>query len=115
MPAPAPKVPSATYLKDQLPDQLPQIFQQSQLTLANHRKNIVSLRKIQQTCAQITSSSKDGKSLKLIGEKAFNEQMIGMVDRVLGIKKGIVQADRVVKFVASYVQYCTEQGELVAF
>jgi condensin complex subunit 3 len=111
MPAPTPKTPPASFLTDQLPDLLPQIFQQSQLTLANHRKNIVSLRKLQQSCAQITTSSKDGKSLKLVGEKAFNEQMINMVNRVLGIKKGVVQADRVVKFVASYVAYCTEQGE----
>jgi condensin complex subunit 3 len=34
-----------------------------------------------------------------------------MVNRVLPIKKGVAVADRVVKFVASYVAYSTEQGE----
>jgi condensin complex subunit 3 len=49
----------------------------------------------------------------LIGEKAFNTELIGMVNRILSIKKGEVVADRVVKFVAGYVAYTTEQGEWV--
>lgn len=101
---------SASYLTETLPTSLPPIFDQAQHTTANHRKNIVALRKIQDTCSSITESSSKG--TKLVGEKAFNGLFIEMVNRVLAVKKGVAVADRVVKFVASYVTYVTEQGEL---
>jgi condensin complex subunit 3 len=49
--------------------------------------------------------------LKAIGEKAFNACFIDMVNRILVVKKGVAVADRVVKFVANYVIYTTEQGQ----
>lgn len=100
---------TAAYLTDTLPTLLPPIFEQAQHTTANHRKNIVALRKVQDACASVTEDSSKG--TKLVGEKAFNTLFIDMVNRVLGVKKGVAVADRVVKFVASYVAYTTEQGE----
>ncbi|EIW69906.1 hypothetical protein TREMEDRAFT_30304 [Tremella mesenterica DSM 1558] len=93
---------------DTLPTILPPIFDQAQHTTANHRKNLVALRKIQDACATITEASPKG--IKLVGEKAFNGSFIDMVNRVLPVKKGVAVADRVVKFVAQYVAYATEQG-----
>ncbi|WVW80873.1 hypothetical protein I302_102863 [Kwoniella bestiolae CBS 10118] len=96
-----------SYLTDTLPSLLPPIFEQVQHTTANHRKNIVSLHKIQHQCSTITEETPKG--TKLVGERAFNNGFIEMVNRVLPVKKGTAVADRVVKFVASYVAYSTEQ------
>lgn len=104
-----PRAATASYLTDTLPVALPPIFEQAQHTTANHRKNIVTLRKIQETCASITERTPKG--TKLFGEKAFNTLFIDMVNRLLPIKKGVSVADRVVKFIANYVAYATEQGE----
>ena len=100
---------SVSFLTSSLPLSLPPIFDQAQHTTANHRKNIVALRKIQESCATISEQTEKG--LKLVGEKAFNGLFIDMVNRVLAVKKGVAVADRVVKFVAQYVAYSTEQGE----
>lgn len=104
----APRPQQGDYLTDALPSALPPIFDQAQNTTANHRKNIVQLRKIHETCANITEETPKG--IRLIGERAFNNAFVGMVNRVLPVKKGVAVADRVVKFVASYVAYTTENG-----
>ncbi|WWC72552.1 uncharacterized protein I206_106514 [Kwoniella pini CBS 10737] len=96
-----------SFLSDTLPTLLPPIFEQVQHTTANHRKNLVSLHKIQTQCSTITEESIKG--IKLVGERAFNNLFIDLVNRVLPIKKGVSVADRVVKFVSSYVAYSTEQ------
>ena len=108
-----PRAISASYLIDTLPLSLPPIFDQAQHTTANHRKNIVALRKIHETCSSITETTSKG--VKLVGEKAFNTSFIDMVNRVLPIRKGVAVADRVVKFVEQYVTYTTEQGETPAY
>lgn len=104
---------TVAYLTDTLPTVLPPIFEQAQHTTANHRKNLVALRKIHDACASITAPASGSKAgaLRAVGEKAFNDLFIDMVNRVLQVKKGVAVADRVVKFVASYVAYSTEQGE----
>ncbi|WVQ95614.1 hypothetical protein IAU59_002712 [Kwoniella sp. CBS 9459] len=108
-----PRALTPSFLTDTLPTLLPPIFEQVQHTTANHRKNLVHLRKIQDQCATITESASKGikliKGTRLVGEKAFNTLFVDMVNRVLAIKKGVSVADRVVKFVASYVAYATEQ------
>jgi condensin complex subunit 3 len=102
-----PRAASLSYL-DTLPQSLPPIFEQAQHTTANHRKNIATLRKIQETCSTLTAATPKG--VKLVGEKAFNTIFIEMVNRILGVKKGVAVADRIVKFICSYAAYSTEQG-----
>ncbi|AAW41180.1 mitotic chromosome condensation-related protein, putative [Cryptococcus deneoformans JEC21] len=97
---------SPEYLTNTLPSLLPPIFDQAQQSTANHRKNIVYLRKIHEQCASIVEEMSDDR-IKLTGEKAFNNIFFDMVNRVLTVKKGVAVADRVVKFVANYVSYCT--------
>lgn len=104
-----PRASSASYLES-LPFLIGPIFDQVQNTVANHRKNLVSLRNIQEQCSGITADGPKG--LRAIGEKAFNAAFIDMVNRILPVKKGVAVADRAVKFVASYVAYTTEQGQL---
>lgn len=92
---------------------IPPLFQQAQHSLANHRKNIVSLHRIHLKVAAITEPASDGR-VRPIGEKAFNEIFVGCLDRVLPIKKGVPNADRICKFVAGYVTYAQEQFRLQA-
>jgi condensin complex subunit 3 len=90
---------------------IPPIFSQAQQSLASHKKNIVAIRKIQVQCSKLIEEHPNGRSLKLIGEKAFNAMFTDMVGRVLTVKKGVTVADRIVQFVGKYVAYTTEQGE----
>ncbi|KAG8985209.1 hypothetical protein FRB93_006052 [Tulasnella sp. JGI-2019a] len=85
------------------------IFQQAQFTLANHRKNVVSLHRIHVQAAEITETLPKGRGIQLTGEAAFNKSFIGMVNKVLPVKRGVSQADKAVKFVAAFVRYATEK------
>jgi hypothetical protein len=48
--------------------------------------------------------------IRFVGERAFEDCFIDMVNRVLVVKKGISVADRVVKFVAGYIEFLNAQG-----
>ena len=94
----------------QLQEFIAAIFDQVQLTLANHRKNCVALYKLHQQAAAITQPSKRDNVIKLVGEISFGDVFINMVNRVLVVKKGPPTADRVVRFVGSYVKFMNEKG-----
>lgn len=100
---------------EELPELIPPIFQQAQLSLANHRKNVVSLHKLHEQAAQITQTLGKGKGIQLTGEAAFSKAFISMVNRILPIKKGVSQADKSIKFVAAFVRYTSEKGESAYF
>lgn len=85
-------------------------FNQAQTSLANHRKNCVSLCKLHHQASRVKQSAKNGTAVKLVGERAFGDVFIDMVNRVLVVKKGPATADRIVKFVGSYVKYLNEKG-----
>lgn len=97
-----------------LTTRIPLIFSQIQSSSTSHKKNLSALRKIQEQCSIITEPHPSGKSIRLVGEKAFNSVFMDMVSRVLGIKKGVTVGDKVVQFVGKYVAYTTEQGEFSA-
>jgi len=93
-----------------LQESIAAIFDQAQITLANHRKNCVALYKLHQQTATVTQPSKKENMIRLVGERAFGDAFIDMVNRVLVVKKGPVTADRVVRFVGSYVKFMNEKG-----
>ncbi|KAG0216386.1 hypothetical protein BGX28_002856 [Mortierella sp. GBA30] len=64
---------------------VPNIFQEAQRTTANHRKNAIMLRKIQEQCADVGGDT---------GEEAFNKEFIRNLNVVLAIKKKEPTADR---------------------
>ena len=96
---------------DIIPAALPKIFDQAQNTTANHQKNKVALHKLHKDAAAHVQSVQNGKSVKLIGERAFEDVFIDMVNHVLHVKKGAPLADRIVKFVGGYVRFMNEKGE----
>ena len=87
--------------------QLPPHFQDAQYSIASHRKNCVSLFRLHVRCAQVTEQTERG--VRLVGEKLFNECFFGCLHRILGLKKGMKNADRICKFVATYAAYAIEQ------
>ncbi|GAA5857357.1 hypothetical protein JCM8547_002238 [Rhodosporidiobolus lusitaniae] len=91
-----------------LSTQLPLLFSAAQSTTASHRKHINTLHALFRRCAAVTSTSADGKFVRLSGEKAFGERFREMLLHPLGVKKGTEQADRVVKFVAGFVGFAVE-------
>ncbi|OCH93098.1 hypothetical protein OBBRIDRAFT_725376 [Obba rivulosa] len=92
---------------ESLRSSLPKIFDQAQNTTANHQKNFVALYKLQADAATHTEAVQNGKSIKLTGEREFEECFIVMLSRVLPVKKGNSVADRIMKFVGGYTKFVT--------
>lgn len=107
---PARTVPALVPVLDSISQTLPKVFDQAQSTTANHQKNRVVLYKLHKEAASHVESVQNGKSLKLVGEKAFEDGFIDMVNHVLQSKKGFALADRIVKFVGGYVKFLNEKS-----
>lgn len=86
------------------------IFEQVQLSLANHKKNCVALYKLHTNTLDIKEPGKHGKRTKLVGERTFQDVFIDMLSRVLVVKKGPVTADRTIKYVGAFMKYMNEKG-----
>ena len=102
--------PKSTLNLEDLIESIANIFDQAQISLANHKKNCVALYKLHTKAAAVTQPRKDGNGPKLVGEKAFQDVFIDMVNRVLVVKKGPANADRIVKYIGSYVKFMNEKG-----
>ncbi|KAF6764231.1 nuclear condensing complex subunit [Ephemerocybe angulata] len=106
------KAPEEAIDLETLHEAIATIFDQVQTSLANHKKNCVALYKLHLRAAAVSTQiqKKNGTvSTKYTGERAFAESFLDMLNRILGMKKGPPAADRIVKFVGSYVQYSNEK------
>lgn len=97
-------------IHETLRQSIPKIFEQAQVSTANHQKNYVALSKLHHEAAAHTESINNGESLKLVGEKAFEDLFVDMVMRILPVKKGTTVVDRLVKFIGGYVKFINEKG-----
>lgn len=95
---------------DDLATNIPKIFDQVQTTTANHQKNYVALYKLHLEAAKHTESIQNGASIKLVGERAFENTFISMLSRAMPVKKGATVADRIIKFVGGYTKFINEKG-----
>jgi condensin complex subunit 3 len=89
---------------------IPRIFDQVQGSTANHQKNFVALHKVHLQAAKQVEPINNGKSVKLVGERAFEDAALDALTRVLPVKKGVAVADRVVKFMGGYVKFANEKA-----
>ncbi|KAG8801371.1 hypothetical protein FRC16_000627 [Serendipita sp. 398] len=92
---------------DGVEDTIARIFQQVQGNVASHKKNVVQLHRIHTQCAQQSPSATS--RVKLPGEGQFNETIRSMLYRILPLKKGTTVADRIVRFIGSYIKYLAER------
>ncbi|CCA67302.1 related to condensin complex subunit 3 [Serendipita indica DSM 11827] len=92
---------------DDVEEKVSSIFQQVQANVASHKKNMVQLHKLHVQCSQHTQPTAQG--LRLVGEKVFNSAFREMICHVLPLKRGTTVADRVVRFVGTYVKYLGEK------
>ncbi|KAF9008698.1 nuclear condensing complex subunit [Cyathus striatus] len=93
-----------------LPIAIPKIFDQVQLSTANHQKNFVALYKLHAEAAQYTEIVYNGRGVKLVGERAFEDVFQRMLILVFPQKKGVAQAERIVKFVGGYTKFINEKA-----
>lgn len=93
-----------------LESSIPRIFDQAQISSANHQKNYVALYKLHTHAARFSEPVNNGRSVKLTGERKFEEIFTLMLIRVLPLRKGVGPADRIVKFVGGYVRFVNEKG-----
>lgn len=96
---------------------IPQIFQEVQKNATNHRKNAMTLRKLQLKCSKYTPLNYEAASEEeeeaTNGELMFNEEFVRNLNKVLPIKKGQLNAERVVKFVAFFAAFNYEKGKMI--
>ncbi|KAH8108765.1 nuclear condensing complex subunit [Phellopilus nigrolimitatus] len=105
--------PRATFDLDALATSIPTIFDQAQSSAATHRKNCVALYKLQSASAAVVETAEKGRKgeeVRLVGEKVFTEIFLNMLNRVIVVKKGTPNADRIVKFVANYIKFLNDKN-----
>ncbi|KAK0554460.1 chromosome condensation complex Condensin, subunit G [Tilletia horrida] len=77
-------------------------FNDAQHSLASHRKQIASLAKVH---AKIAVTE------EMAGERAFSAGFLACLDTVLDSRSGLTNADRILKFAASYAAYVQNQQQ----
>lgn len=95
-----------TSVLDNLSTAIPKIFDQVQNSTSNHQKNHIALYKLQTQAAAHTEDI-PGRGNKLIGERAFENVIIDMINRILVVKKAgnLDPATRCLKFIGSYIKF----------
>ncbi|KAL6722132.1 chromosome condensation complex Condensin, subunit G [Lecanora helva] len=88
--------------------QICSVFSDAQRTTASHRKLVVSLRKIQESC--VYEPTRPGKkSQKEFDEDDFNVEIARCVIRVMGVKKSEAVGDRLVRFLGLFLRHANEK------
>jgi condensin complex subunit 3 len=92
---------------------VPQLFQESQKPNATYRKHAVALRKIQEACAlKSPIVENQPHDIDLDGELLFNLEVVRNLNKILPVKKKEPSAYRVIRFIAAFMQYTQEMGNL---
>ncbi|KAI8454387.1 nuclear condensing complex subunit [Phakopsora pachyrhizi] len=92
------------------------IFNKSQNSITSHRKLVIHLHSVFLSAIKIRDgededekASKDSSSrIRLIGERVFTETIYSVLDHLVITKKGVTEADRVIKFLRSFFAFATE-------
>ncbi|GAB5588119.1 chromosome condensation complex Condensin [Umbelopsis nana] len=85
---------------------IPQLFQESQKPGAEQRTHAVALRKIQEACAlKSPIVENQPHDIDLDGELLFNLEVVRNLNKLLPVKKKEPAVDRVIRFIAAFMQY----------
>jgi condensin complex subunit 3 len=89
--------------------QICSIFSDAQRTTAGHRKLVVSLRKVQESCCY--ESIKPGKEgREQFDEDDFNVEIARCVIRLMIVKKSEGVGDRIVRFLGFFLRHASDKG-----
>ena len=99
-----------------LKTRVPEIFMEAQKPNAVLRKYSINLTELQFPCC-LKSPAKKGEpqDIDYEGEAIFTKEVLRNINKVLSIKKNEPHADRIVRFIASFLQYMQEFGNYLAF
>ena len=87
------------------------IFGDAQKTTAGHRKLIVGLRKIQESCAyEPRKRAAKGGEEDIFDEDDFNVEFARCVIRLMGVRKSEGVGDRLVRFIGFFLSHASEKG-----
>ncbi|KIJ99866.1 hypothetical protein K443DRAFT_132899 [Laccaria amethystina LaAM-08-1] len=86
------------------------IFDQVGASITNHGKNFVALYKIHIDAAQRTEKIHNGRNVRLVGEGCFEDRFAHSLLCALPLKKGMSEADRVIKFTGGYIRFVNEKA-----
>ena len=89
--------------------QICNIFNAAQKSAAGHRKLVVGLRKIQETCCY--EPTRPGKpDRQEFNEDGFNVEIARCVIRLMGVKKSEIVGDRIVRFLGVFLRHASDKG-----
>lgn len=93
-----------------------QVFEDAQKPNANQRKNAIAMRKIQtQICLNSPIRDDQAHDINFEKEELFINEFIRNVNKILMIRRREPHADRVTRFIATFVQYSQQQGFMDLF
>jgi condensin complex subunit 3 len=84
------------------------IFRDAQRTTATHRKLVVNLRKIQESCCYEPENPKDTTSSDF-DEDAFNHEFIRCTFRVMPVKKAETVGEKTIRFIGLFLRHASEK------
>jgi len=85
------------------------IFADSQKSTTGHRKSVINLRKIQESCCYEPTSRKTQES-EQFDEEDFNYEIVRCTLRILAIKKSEPVGDRIVRFLGLFLRVASDKG-----
>lgn len=91
-----------------LRSQICAIFRDAQRTTATHRKLVVTLRKIHESCCYEPTNSKNSQSTEF-DEEAFNHEFIRCVIRVMPVKKAESVGEKCIRFTGLFLHHANEK------
>ncbi|KAH7193440.1 nuclear condensing complex subunit [Fusarium flagelliforme] len=82
------------------------IFRDAQRTTATHRKLVVNLRKIQESCAY-EPTNPDQSQVDEFDEEAFNREFIRCVSKIMPVKKSESVGEKSIRFTGLFLQHAS--------
>ena len=92
--------------------QISSIFADAQKSNTGHRKLVITLRKVQETCCYEPENLRKGRKQEDFDEDDFNNEVVRCVLRILTIRKSETVGDRVVRFLGVFLRVASEKGKL---
>jgi len=90
------------------------VFVDAQKSTAAHRKAVISLRKVQETCCYEPVNYKKGKQSEQFEAEDFNTEVKRCVLRVLAVRKAEAVGDRIVRFIGTYLHVASGKDNEIA-